>query len=262
VLAAAGLAACHSDDSPAATDDLDQIAEPATSQDCVDFAGNKHCALGNAKLALAANGASLQASGLAVAASDGVQILLPDVTQFTPSGAVNRNPSGNTLVARAISTGVATSSLTVQRSATGFSIAANFTGSGAGSTYNALLYNSGQLVGTIGGLTSGGPPMFPTFPCSIIPCTIHLPPVPHLPTFFVVPRSGGVGTPGACGWKLNFEADNLIQVTLGNGSTVIADAIALVENVPGQGSYPYLTFNEIDYTTDALGLEIDGEATE
>jgi hypothetical protein len=256
------LAACHGDGSTAASDDLGRVAGTETAQDCVDFQGNRHCALGAAKLTT--DGASLQASGLTTAGKDGLAILLPDVTQFTPSGRLD-NKSGRTLFARSINEGVSTSSLTVQRSLEGFSLAASFTGSAAGSTYSARFYKEGQLVGTIGGLQSGGTAIFVPRPCNNPRCWILIPDFPPWPPFLVVQNpvgdnGGGIGQPGACVWRLDFGKDNQIQPTLADGSTVLADAVDLVEDVQGQGSYPYLTFNRIDYTTDAVSGRIDGEA--
>jgi hypothetical protein len=267
VLAAAGLTACHGDSSTAATDDLGRIASTETGQDCVDFQGNKHCPLGNAKLAPSADGTSLQATGLAAAGKDGVAILLPDVTQFTPSGQID-SKSGTTLVARSINEGVSTSSLNLQRNLDGYAISASFTGSAAGSTYSAQFYNSGQLVGTVGGLVSGGNAMVTQRPCRFPPPGCRwpsFPPMPPWPPFAVLQNAGGnggsgVGSPGACVWKINFGQANQIQAKLADGSSVLADAVDLVEDVQGQGSYPYLTFNRIDYTTDALDGQIDGEA--
>lgn len=271
LISSVGLAACRGDGSTAASDDLGRIAGTEAAQDCVDFRGNQHCALGGAKLAT--DGVSLQASGLNTAGKDGLAILLPDVTQFTPSGQIS-SASGRTLFARSINEGVSTSSLTVQRSLDGFAISASFTGSASGGTYSARFYNGGQLVGTIGGLPSGGAlaggrgaatSIFVPRPCEFPPPGCKWPAMPDFPPwppFMVVQTPGGDtgGQPGACVWKLRFGQANAIEAQLADGSKVRADAIDLVEDVRGQGSYPYLTFNRIDYTTDAVSGRIDGEA--
>jgi hypothetical protein len=269
VLAAGGLTACHADDSTAASDDLGRIAATETSADCVDLDGNKHCALGKATLATMANG-GVQINGMATAGNDGVAIMLPDVTQFSATGQADSKSSGTTLLARSINEGVSTSSMTLQRlaSSDSYAISASFTGSGAGSTYTAVFYDNGKQVGTIGGLPSGQPAaMVPPRGCRPFPCiTIRPIPIPPWPPFLVVQNpldgsggSTGPGAPGACVWKINFGQDNLIAPKLADGTTVLADEVDLVEDVKGQGSYPYLTFNRIDYTSDASDGQITAE---
>lgn len=254
IIALLGLAACHAETSTAGSDDRGQVAQSATATDCVDFQGNKHCALGAAKLA--AGQASLTVTGMRSEA-DGVAILLPDVTQFAATGQIDPK-SGDVLFARSINEGVSTSSMTLKRTNDGFSIAASFTGSGAGTTYTARLYNNGQTVGTIGGIPSGTAMLMPR-PCQFPPPGCRWPapmPWPPWPPFRVI-QSGP--NAGACVWSAAFGAGNQVQATLADGKVVLADAIDLEEEVKGPGSYPYLTFNRIDYSGNANSGRIDTE---
>ena len=259
MFAALGLAACHGQDATAASDDRARVTASELGLDCVDHQGNKHCPLGGAKLTPSDDGSSLALAGLG-SPDDGVAILLPDVTQFSASGAIDPK-AGTTLFARSINEGVSTSSMTLTRSNDGFTLSAGFTGSGAGSTYTARLYSGGQVVGEVPGVPSGTAMLLPR-PCNFPPPGCRWPaplPWPPWPPFRVI-QSGN--NAGACVWTVAFGRGNEVQAALADGKSVIVDAIDLVEDVIGPGSYPYLTFNRIDYTGDAGDARIDGEQLE
>ena len=251
MIVALGLAACHGQDSTAASDDRARVASSETGPDCVEHQGNRHCPLGGARLMPSDDGSSLALTGLR-SQEDGVAILLPDVTEFSASGAIDPK-AGTTLFARSINEGVSTSSMLLKRSPEGFSLSAGFTGSGAGSTYTAMLYSGGRVVGEIPGVPSGTEMLLPR-PCCRWP--VPWPPWPPWPPFRVIQTGNNAG---ACVWSVAFGRGNEVQATLPDGKTVLADAIDLVEDVRGPGSYPYLTFNRIDYTGDAGNARIDGE---
>lgn len=256
MVAAVGLAACHGQDSTAASDDRARVASSEYGQDCVDHQGNKHCPLGGAKLTPSDDGKSLALAGLS-SQDDGVAILLPDVTQFSASGVIDPK-AGTTLFARSINEGVSTSSMTLKRTNEGFALSAEFTGSGAASTYTARLYSGGQVVGEIPSIPSGTAMITPR-PCNFPPPGCRWPapaPWPPWPPFRVIQNGNNAG---ACVWGVGFGRGNEVQATLPDGKIVIADAIDLVEDVTGPGAYPYLTFNRIDYTGDAGNARIDGE---
>lgn len=62
---------------------------------------------------------------------------------------------------------------------------------------------------------------------------------------------------GGCSW--GFTSATAGEVALADGRRVLVDEISFDEIVPASGSYPYLTFDRIDYTSDAgtfvLGAE-------
>lgn len=229
----------------------EQIAQAAESASCVLFAGNPHCPMGTASVALGSNG--LMVTGMHTAGVDGVSIDLPDVTSFEPKGIFQAGATEATIIARSINQGVSTSTMTTIIGSPGFrTISASFTGSGQGSTYSAVFYRGDQEVGFIAGIPNGATAvptiiMPPTRPCAT--CPIVDP--GEDPDFFKVRPTG------ACVWGKTFTRAQAFVML--NGRRISIDKVELVEEVSGSGSYPYLSFNRIEYTHDSGSLLLTGE---
>jgi hypothetical protein len=246
----------------AGTDDV-PASEPTTSlattnATCVDYQGISNCGLGAAVLTPSRDG-SLDVTGLRTAGRDGVAFQLPEVTSFDVTGTRERSSTGSVLT-RAISDGKVTSTMTVRDTIDGFTVSGTFTGN-TGATYNAELYNRGQRVGTVAGIKSGeglsASWVDPEVARARIRIRIRI-------GFVVITITIGLAateapTEGACVWDYGLPEDTQATTKLADGTPVTFDRVRLVENVDPAGSYPYLSFDRIDYTSSDGGFRIDGE---
>jgi hypothetical protein len=259
VLFGAGLAGCRSDDSAIASDPLDKLDPAGNAAACVDLQGLSHCALGNARLTPSKDGSTLDVTAMRAPDKDGVAILLPEATEFDLAG-TRRSDSGSTTITRAISAGVVTSTMTVQNTASGFTVSGTFTGNDA-STYNVNLYKADTLVGTAAGLRSGVDGLTASWaqPQRIV---IRIR-IGFVVIIIVIGRAQPLAaTEGACVWNLPLDDGQLAVTTLADGTAVTFDRLQLVENVQQGGSYPYLTFDRIDYTSNNPSLQITSESAQ
>lgn len=252
----AGISGCNSD----AASDSGALGEQAVSTaNCVELAGNSHCSLGTARLALSQKG-ELGVSGMRTAGKDGVAINLPDVTSFIPSGVWSRGTTGTKMVARSINEGVSTSTMNASIDQGGVMLSASFTGAGQASTYSAIYSRNGEEVGRISNIGNGTVLRPILRPCQPWPRCLWepLPPIFHIRLAVNTPVPTAE-TSGACSWEQRFNPNSPAQVTFENGETVEVDNIELREEIPAGGSYPYTSFNRIDYTYDGGTLTLTGE---
>jgi hypothetical protein len=250
-LLSAGLAGCQADDPETTTDRSQQLAERSVDAQCVEFEGLRHCALGAAAVSLARDG-ELEVSRMADPRRDGVSIELPDVSNFVPEGRVEASGDSLSLTASAFQAGTIVGRMTLQQTADRYVVSAAFTGSGEASPYQVNLYYRNQRVGTIGDLISGErlalPPRWPCWPC-------WPPPPPPFRNIQLGPNAG------ACVWDQSFGGAEVLA-QLRDGSTVVADRIELEEVIPRSGSYPYMSFNRLDYTSNGARIVLAGERIE
>jgi hypothetical protein len=243
-----------SSEKPEATSDESAQADGATPAACVEFAGNEHCSLGNAKLRVSPTGGTLTVSNLSAAGKDGVAINLPEVTSFIPTGTYANSAATSTLIVSAINVDVTTSTVKAVNTAPGTSYSATFTGSGQSSTYSAIFSRNGQEVARVAGIPNG---------------QVGIPPVAALGRVWqwikfhvrIVPASiaATADVSGACSWEQSFDPNAPASVTLANGQAIEVDNLELREDVPVSGSYPYTSFNRIDYTADGGTFTLTGE---
>jgi hypothetical protein len=261
-LVGAGLAGCG-DDGPVVTgDESPALAPRSDGTDCVEFQGRRHCRLGGAKVVPREDGKVIEVTQLAAAEQDGLSILLPDVTNFAADGRIDGTAPGSVLNVRALNDGNTVGTMSLKRTEGGYVVSAAFTGDDNTGTYNVRLYNQEALVGTVSGLASGGDGLYlPRF-------------VPiwrwwwwwwWWPSFWNVRQPSRLPDGpevGACVWSIPFVAGDEVQVVADDGKPVVADRIELEEVVRRGGSYPYLTFNRIDYTTSGASMLLLGENIE
>lgn len=255
VLAGGCLPGWQTDEPPVANDQTDKLTGTPNASGCVDFGGFTNCPLGDARLLPSEDGTTLDVTSLRTAGEDGVSFLLPEVTDFEVTG--SRPPSSSsTMISRAISDGDVTSTMTVRDTDDGFTVSGTFTGNDA-STYNAELYRAGELVGTVAGLASGGEGLRARWlqrPIIIWVIQIGF----HI-YIFIFGAQQAEATEGACIWDLALPKNQQASTTLADGTEVTFDHVRLVENVEPSGSYPYLTFDRIDYTSDDGTFRISNE---
>jgi len=257
MLLGGALAGCQIDDASPANDPLDDQDLSAQAQACTEFQGLEHCPLGNAKLAPGRDGATLDVTSMRKPGTDGVAILLPDSTEFDASG-VRQSNSDSAMIWKAVSGGAVTSTMTVQNTDDGFTISGEFTGNKP-STYDAILYRAGEVVGRVSGLNSGVDTLKARWSqrqLRVIVIRIKF------VVIIIIIRANEqqqAGTEGACVWDMPLGQDAV--TTLRDGKEVTFDRVELVENVLKGGSYPYLTFDRIDYTSNDESLQINREAT-
>lgn len=247
---AAATANCSTETTPTS-----ERAEALAAAGCVEHSGFTHCSLGGASLTPSRDGATLTVGGARSAQKDGVAVVLPAVTSFVPDGKVG-GAAGSTFVARSLSAGVSTSSLTVRKSFEGYAVSAAYTGAGDTSRYDALLYRSGVQVGRIRNL---GPQDSTRIFYSDPDCPRGST-VPWPDCLWIRPNPFNITPYGACNWDLNLGSAG--QVTLASGQRVTVDRISFEEIVPASGSYPYLTFDRIDYTGDVGSFQLGAESAQ
>jgi hypothetical protein len=246
-----GLAGCQDD---AAAGAAPQAAVQPLGAECVELRGIRHCPLGAARLIPHGDGAVLEVTGNASAERDGISVVLPEVTSYTPTGRINGRAEGSALFARAMSGGKTIGTMSLARTPEGYRVAAAFTGDDSAGTYNVNLYYRDELVGQLANRPSGGAGDV----------------LPYYrwwwwwwwdwywPSFWSTARSA---TPGTCVWAQQLAPGDEVLVTDDTGRTVLADRFELEEVVQRGGSYPYLSFDRIDYTTGGAML-LEGENLE
>ena len=241
---------CSSEESEDTSDESAQAAG-VTPAACVEFAGNAHCSLGNARLRV---GSTLTVANLSAAGKDGVAISLPEATSFIPTGTYANSAATSTLIVNAVSDGVTTSTVKAVNTDRGTSYSATFTGSGQSSTYSAIFSRNGQEVARVAGIRNGqvGVPALATpgriwrwikFHVRIVPASL----------------AATADVSGACSWEQSFDPNAPASVTLANGQAIEVDNLELREDVPVAGSYPYTSFDRIDYTADGGTFTLEGE---
>lgn len=239
-----------------------EAAEPASARaealaaaGCVEHSGFTHCSLGSATLTPSRDRATLTVGGARSAQKDGVAVVLPDVTSFVPDGKVG-GAAGSTFVARSLSAGVSTSSLTVRKSFAGYTVSAAYTGSGDTSRYDAILFSGGAQVGRLRNLG----PLDSTRVIYSDPDCPRGSTLPWPDCLWVRPNPFHITPYGACNWDLILGSAG--QVELLDGQRVTVDRISFEEIVPASGSYPYLTFDRIDYTGDVGSFQLGAESAQ
>ena len=252
-LVGSNVAGCGNAGSPVVSDNS---AAPAAldETDCTEFRGHKHCPLGDAKLD-PRDDSVLNVTGLNDPNKDGVAILLPQVTSFAPDGRIDAGAAGSTVNASAYSAGRPVSTMGITRTGDAYAVSANFTGTIATGKYNVNLYNNNQLVVTIPHVPSGTQILFPYWRPSwwfwYCWCWWWYP--PH---FRVDPLNG------ACIWTIPLPEGEELRALNERGEPLMANRIELVEDVNGGGSYPYMAFDRIDYSTAASWMLLGDENTQ
>lgn len=228
------------------------VAAPAVATECVPFEGLKHCALGTADLTLINDGAQLQVKTVDPNGGDGVAIDLGGgATRW--SALYNwRSEPGDSLVSSAISNGLLVSQSVVAKTSNDFRITASFTGGSSSSTYSALVYQDGQLVGGVGGLTGIGSVILERIDF----CDLH--PTSPLCDWMEGFRNT---TLGECEWTYRFGSDRNIE--LPDGQRLVGDELRLLEELnPENGNYPYVEFDSMGLTTSGDGVRIKAESVQ
>lgn len=230
---------------------LTVAAAPAAAADCVVFEGFKHCALGTADLDLVNQGAALRVSTFDPNGGDGVAVDLGSgVTSW--NALYNwRSAPGDSLDVLAISNGLIVSRSTVVETSKNFQISAEFTGSSSTGTHSAFVYRDGQLVGSVGGLT--------TFPPVVLEpidfCDLH----PNAPLCDWLEGFRNTAL-GECEWSYRFGSNRTFE--LPGGQRLVGDELRLLEELDPRGHYPYVSFDEMQLTTSGDGLQIRAESAD
>lgn len=247
------VAGCSSE-GPEDTRDESAQAAGVTPSACVEFAGNPHCSLGIARLRVSSTGDTLTVSNLSAAGKDGVAISLPEATSFTPTGTYANSAASSTQIATANGAGVTISTMKAANTDRGTFYSATFSGGSESSTYSAIFFRNGQEVARIAGIPNG---------------QVGVPPVAARGRIWrwirfhvrIVPAVFATATDvsGACSWEQSFDPSAPASVTLGNGQAIELDNLELREDVPVGGSYPYTSFDRVDYTADGGTFTLTGE---
>lgn len=258
------LMACQADDYDPTP--LTGLQAPALTTQCMDFGGLQNCALGAATVTPSRDGAAMDVANLRTAGQDGIATFLPATRTFSMVGRSTSDPK-TTELSRAIDQGEVISTMTAQHNAAGLGLTGTFTGN-ADATYNANLYKDGQLVGTIPGLKSGaqglqvypGPKAQGRIIIIIIFWGFGNIDIWIFNTLTGEKTQAAAPVAGACVWKVDLAQDADPHVTLLDGTSVAVDHVEMVENVNAAGSYPYMSFDRIDYSSNAGALHVTGEA--
>lgn len=265
------LLGCQTDDTDppdgSETQPTSELSAPVTQ--CVQLGGLQNCALGAAKVVLNKDAATLDVTGLRTAGQDGLTTLLPSTRTFSMAG-TSTATARTTEISRAISQGELISTMTAQHDDQGLTLSGTFTGN-ADATYNANLFKGGKLVGSIPNVRSGeqGLRLYPgpQAPARIIIIIIFWG-FDNIDIWIInwLKEHGGesahAATPqaGACVWKVDLDPTADPHATLPDGSSVAVDHVEMVEDVTSAGSYPYMSFDRIDYSSNAGALHVTGEA--
>jgi hypothetical protein len=243
---------CSSAEPDAVRDELAQSAGVAPSA-CVEIFGNAHCSLGNARLR--ATGDALTVSNLSTSGKDGVAISLPEAVSYIPTGTYANSAATSTVNVSAISDGVTTSTVKAVNVDGKTSYVATFTGSGQSTTYSAIFSRNGEEVARVSRIPSGQvTPALAARPRIWRWIKFH---VRIVPAYVTAAAAGDVS--GACSWEQDFDPNEPAMVTLADGQTIEVDNLELREDVAVGGSYPYTSFDRIDYTANGGTFTLTGE---
>ena len=222
------------------------------SQACVDFEGLRHCAVGGASLSLDSTGLRVNAGG--TAGAGGVHIEMEGATAW--SIGTDFQGSNASFTSTAFAQGEAVSSMTLQQEGDRVAATAAFTGGGANSTYAVMVYRNGQFQGGVGNIGDLDPTYLPAGEW-------YWDPVTQTWRWRIRPRRVGFANhrlTGACIHTVEYESP--VTVRLPNGQQLQGDRVELVEEVAGQGSYPYLTFDAMRVTGSFQPLTITSESVQ
>lgn len=217
---------------------------------CLDFEGLRHCAVGGASLSKTSAGLRVNNGG--TAGAGGVHIEMDGATTWSIGSDFQ---GGNaSFVSTAFAEREAVSSMILQQEGDRVSARATFTGAGANSTYAVMVYSSGRFVGGVGNVGD--------IDVSYLPAgEWYWDPVTGTWRWRLRPRRVGFAShrlTGACIHTVDY--DSPVPVRLPNGQQLQGDRVEFVEEVPGQGSYPYLSFDAMQVTGSFDSLTITSES--
>jgi hypothetical protein len=220
---------------------------------CLDFEGLRHCAVGGASLSQDAAGLRVNNGG--TGGQGGVHIQMDGATAWS-IGSIFQGGNAS-FVSTAFAEGEAVSSMILREEGNGVSARATFTGAAAGSTYSVLVYSGGQLQAAVGNVGTTGTTNFLDGEWYWDPVTKTWRWRPRRP------RTTGFGNhrlSGACIHTLGY--DSAVNIRLPNGQLVQGDRVEFVEEVPGSGSYAYLSFDAMQVTGSFESLTITSESVQ
>lgn len=248
----------------AEAEDLGQVEQAAGY--CIMANSRPHCTLGNTQLTTSptpTGTTQVNVSGMNTVGADGVLISLPQATQWSSDGAVGTPRTGALHYrARAIASNIATSAASIDESNGQFTFTAGFTGTGQGSTYSVIIYNGTTPVAAATRIQSGKPAATVVRRSSSSgwwwPLFWFL--IRDMPANIMAGNGTNVAVnPGACVWQERFAPGLLADFRLPDGRVYTGDRIDIIEEVPVTGSYPYLTFDTMEYTSNGGSLSLLNE---
>lgn len=255
----------------------------ARAQECVEYAGLNHCAIGSAQLEVTEEGLKVQ--GGSESGEDGVAISMEGATRWTAATRLDEHTedSAARTVFTAAAEGAPVSTATVRTEGLRSSYAATFTASGESPTYSAMVYARGVLQGAVRGLRNGTIAAVnpggggTTDPGPAPSCTIFSHPVcmdecsrhgwqpcfhcnvPCETSFHNHQLSTHDVPIGTCDWTISLH-DPVVQ--LADGRIVQGDTLVLREELTGAGSYPYLNFDQITLQSTAQSTTLSNESVQ
>lgn len=245
----------------------------AQAQECVEFQGLEHCAIGEARLRMTEEGLRLDSGA---SEKDGVSISLPNATSWTASSHTDESSSEEQrTLFTAMTEGAPSSTATIQTTRESRAFSATFTGAGEASTYSALIYYRGALQAAVGNLhngeiaaramVGGNPPNCRPRGQTPEECYVACKEAKYTNCNYCYgpvcqPVTSGFHTTpqGACQWVFAHVDRNELQ--LSDGRVVRGDQIVLTEEVNGPGSYPYLGFDRMLLQSTARSVTLVNES--
>lgn len=223
---------------------------PVAAAECVSYEGLKHCALGNADLTLFEKRGELQVDTFDPNGGDGVTIDLGGSATSWSGAYAWRGSRGDALVSTAVANGTPVSQSTIREVRGNFQVSASFTGGSKSSTFAALVYDDGRLVGGLGSLPGSSAILIPEEWCDIAPeifiCDLRAP--------------FHNNANGECEWDYLFGTD--ITMTFPDGRQLRGDELRLVEELDPAGHYPYVSFDSMNLQTSGDGIRLRGESVQ
>lgn len=212
----------------------------------VVYQGLRHIPIGNAHLSLDTSRNTLDVTTMDPNGRDGVAV---DLGGQATSWAAHLGPQVDRTLRlimslNAIADGERISTAVLRQTGAGIALSARFTGA-TKPTYAVHVYNSGRLVGALGGL----PPTAQTH-------------IPRLPCEFFENGCGFTqrfhnNVNGACEWHSALPGP--APIVLPDGKRVVGNEVRFIEEVNPAGHYPYLTFDGVTMQTNARVLTLLSE---
>ncbi|MCH9650460.1 MAG: hypothetical protein K0U98_19660 [Deltaproteobacteria bacterium] len=243
---------------------------PALAQ-CLELGGVDYCPLGSASLS--ASEAGLTVTGFGGDGTSGVASSFAEGNSWNVGLDIESSGDPQEQMSFTfLSDGETISQATLTRDEDAYGVNVHYTGDAATSTYSILVYSGGVFQGGSGGNSSLGGGVEPqlsrnrqwddiSFPDPFL-STHHL----HF-LLNLLRRLGlleesdfSIRSNGGCELGLHFATP--VPMRLANGQVLTGDSVRFVEEVSGDGHYPYLSFDSVHIQGTMETMTISGETVE
>lgn len=256
----------------AALGSFSAVAGSPVLAQCLNLDGVEYCPLGSASLSTSEAG--LTVTGLSGDGSSGVASSFAEGNSWNVGLDIQSSEDPQEQMSFTfLSGGETISQATLTRDGDAYGVNVHYTGDAATSTYSILVYSGGVFQGGSGGNLSLGGGVEPrldysrqwddisSFPDSGISDRLFRFLLDVLRRLGLLVESDfGIRSDGGCELGLNFAT--AVPMHLADGQVLMGDTVRFVEEVSGEGHYPYLSFDSVHIQGTMEAVTISRETVE